>query len=181
MIQKQVTFPLKMYPSNVEQKTNLLFHGRVCTGARGYVLDFLFGEVLWRRALAVQVSVEEDAASLLALALLDEFAVALVPPEGGPEGGLEVGLVRVAHHFADCDGCLLGVVEGDGGDQVVQDVGADDVVEEMGVDEAEVAIYSRCGTSCKCPLRVLVVWETCVRVLEIGDGDYIPTSVICPF
>jgi len=46
----------------------------------------------------------------------------------------------LAHNALDVYGGFAGVVEGDGGDEVVADVGTDDIVEEVGVDEAQVPV-----------------------------------------
>lgn len=130
--------------------------------------------------LAVQVAVHEDAAALGALRLLDELAGAHVAPEGDPEGGLGVGLVVGAHDLLDVLGGLAGVVEGDGGDEVVADVGADDIVEEMGVDEAQVAVDGGgCATS-EGPGLVVVMGHAGIGVLEEGDGDLIFMLVKIP-
>lgn len=115
----------------------------------------------------MQVAIEEHARSVLAFTLLNEFAVPLVVPESRPERCLEISLVGVAHDFSNGNGCFLGVVEGDGGDKMMQDMSTNNVMEKMGVNESEIPVYRCCGTTCKRPLRVLVVWETSVRVLEI--------------
>lgn len=53
----------------------------------------------------------------------------------------------LAHHFLDVKRGFGGVVEGNGGDEVVADVRADDVVEKMGVNETEVAVDGCSGTA----------------------------------
>lgn len=73
------------------------------------------------------------------------------------------------HYLLDVDGGFGGVVEGDGGDEVVADVCADDVVHEMGVDESEVTVDGCGGSASEGPGAVVVVWHTSVGVLEEGD------------
>ena len=118
----------------------------------------------------IQIAEHVHAGPLCALGLLYELAGALVLPEGGPEGGLDVGDVVLAHDALDVLGRLAGVVEGDGGDEVVADVRADDVVEEVRVDEAEVAVDGCGGSAGEGPGFVVVVWHCCVGVLEECDG-----------
>ncbi len=50
----------------------------------------------------------------------------------------------LSHNWLDGFGSLISVVEGDGGDVVVQDVGLDDAVEDVAADEAEFAVDG-CG------------------------------------
>jgi hypothetical protein len=120
----------------------------------------------------MQIPKHKHAAPLPPLALLDKLAALLIPPEGGPEGRLGVGLVMHAHDLADVEAGFAGVVEGDGGHEVVADVGADDVVEEVGVDEAEVAVDGCGGAAGEGPGCVAVVGHGGVGVLEEGDGHY---------
>jgi len=103
--------------------------------------------------------------------LLDELARALVLPECQHERRVAIGAVMRAHHLADGVRGLAGVVEGDGGDEVVAHVRADDVVEEVRVDEAEVAVNGCGGAAREGPGVVVVVGERAVGVLEEGDGD----------
>lgn len=117
----------------------------------------------------MEVTVEVDTATLNGL--LDKLARALVLPERPHEGSCAVGAVVCTHHLADGIGGLTGVVEGDGGDEVVAHVRADDVVEEVGVDEAEVAVDGCGGAAGEVPGVVVVVGEATVGVLEEGDGD----------
>lgn len=63
--------------------------------------------------------------------------------EGGPETAQEVGLllgVEVSEHRPDGSGSLVGVVEGNAREQVVNDVGVNDAVEEVGANETKVAV-----------------------------------------
>lgn len=76
-----------------------------------------------------------------------------------------------AHDFLDGLAGLVGVVEGDRADVVVQDVGFDDAVEDVAADEAEVAVDGCCGAAGEVPDFGGVVWEGGVGVLEVGYGD----------
>ena len=97
---------------------------------------------------------------------------------GGPEGleetspaGVGFGAVVLAHDGLDGLGGLVGVVEGDGADVVVQHVGLDDAVEEVAPDEAELAVDGCSGAADEVPDLGVVVGEGGVGVLEEGDGD----------
>lgn len=146
--------------------------GRHATGDGSSRLDncrLPSGEILGRDTYAMQIPVEVD--SRIVDGLLDELAVALIAPEGCPEGRGAVSAVVLAHDLADCVAGFSSVVEGDGGDEVVQNVRADDVVEEVGVDESEVAVNGGSGTTGEGPGAVVVVREGAVGVLEESDGN----------
>lgn len=130
-------------------------------------------QILWLclTLLVVQVTEEEYTTSLESLALLDEFAGALVEPEGSPERGLDISFVVYAHDLADVLRGLTSVVEGDGGDEVVADVGANDVVEEMSVDETEISVDCGSCSASEVPCAGVVVGHGCVGVLEECDGN----------
>lgn len=76
-----------------------------------------------------------------------------------------------AHDGLDGLGCFVGVVEGDGGDVVVEDVGLDDAVEDVAADEAEFAVDGGGGAAGEVPGFTGVVGEGGVGVLEVGNGD----------
>jgi hypothetical protein len=126
--------------------------------------------------VTVAVAVEEDVGvvALGAVVGLDPLA-----PTGGlvdgadeaPAAVLDVSAVVLAHDGLDGLGGLVGVVEGDGGDVVVQDVGLDDAVEDLAADEAKLAINGCGGTTGEVPGLAAVVREGRVGVLEVGDGD----------
>lgn len=78
----------------------------------------------------------------------------------------------LAHDGADGVGGLVGVVEGDGGHVVVQDVGLDDAVQQLAADKAHLAVDGGGSASDKVPLLTGVVGEGRVGVLEEGDGNY---------
>jgi hypothetical protein len=77
----------------------------------------------------------------------------------------------LAHDRLDGLGGLIGMVEGDGGDVVVEDVGLDDAVEDLTTNEAELAVNGSGGATGEVPGLAGVVREGRVGVLEVGDGD----------
>jgi hypothetical protein len=85
---------------------------------------------------------------------------------------LNVTAVVAAHDWLDSLGGLVGMVEGDLGDVVVQDVCLDDAVEERAADEAEFAIDGCGGTTSEVPGLAGVMGKGRIGVLEVGDGDY---------
>ena len=74
-----------------------------------------------------------------------------------------------AHDRLDGLGCFVGVIEGDGGNVVVQDVGFDDAVEESAANETEFAVNGCGGSANVAPASGRVVGECGVSVLEVGD------------
>lgn len=97
---------------------------------------------------------------------------------GGPESLEETspatvgfGAVVVAHDALDGVGGLVGVVEGNVADVVVQDVSFDDAVEDVATDETKVTVNSGSSTTGKVPNLRLVVGESRVGVLKEGDGN----------
>lgn len=77
----------------------------------------------------------------------------------------------VAHNGLDGLGSLVGVVEGDGADVVVQHVRLDDAVEELAANKPHLAVDGRRGATDKVPLVVGVVRQGRVGVLQEGDGN----------
>ena len=90
--------------------------------------------------------------------------------ESSPAG---VGLcaVVVAHDRLDGIGGLVGVIEWDGADIVVQDVSLNDAVQDMTADETEVTVNGGGGTTSKVPGLGVVVREGRVGVLQESDGN----------
>lgn len=125
---------------------------------------------------AVPVAEEEDALalSLSALAGLDPVAHASRVPKSAQEADratLSVRSVVLAHNRLDRLGRLVGVVEGNGGDIVVQDVGFDDTVKKTASNEAELAIdRGSCSTRVG-PGVGVVVGKSRVSVLKEGNGN----------
>lgn len=109
-----------------------------------------------------------------ALAGLDPLAPSGALPHGLNEANgalLGIGAIVLAHDRLDGLGGLVGVVEGDGADVVVQDVGLDDTVEEVAADEAKLTVDGRGGATDEVPLIGSVVREGGVGVLEESDGN----------
>ena len=129
------------------------------------------------RAEPVGVAEEEHALHLPgdALARLDPHAPLGRDPQRAQEAeraAARVGAVVAAHDGPDGLGSLVGVVEGDGGDVVVQDVGLDDAVEELPADEAELAVDGGGRAARVRPGVRLVVRQGRVRVLQERDADW---------
>lgn len=78
----------------------------------------------------------------------------------------------LAHDRLDSLGSLVGVVEGDAADVVVEDVSLDDTVEEVSANETHLTIDGSSSTADKVPLVVGVVGKGRVGVLEESNGDY---------
>lgn len=77
----------------------------------------------------------------------------------------------VAHDALDGLAGLIGVVEGDVADIVVQDVGLNDTVEDVAADKAEISVDGSGGTTGEVPNLRLVVRKGGVGVLQESDGN----------
>jgi len=137
--------------------------------------DHLFGHLGGRDSEAVGVAVEQNtlALALGSLGGLNPLAEAGAGPHGLEEAspaGVGLGAVVVAHDSLDGLAGLVGVVEGDVADIVVQNVGLDDAVEDVATDEAEVAVDGGGSSAHKVPHLGLVVGKAGISVLEVGDG-----------
>ncbi len=82
-----------------------------------------------------------------------------------------VGAVVTAHDLLDGLTGLVGIVEGNGGDVVVQNMGLDDAVEKLAAHEAKLAVDRGGGATDVVPRFARVVWERGVCVLKEGDGN----------
>ena len=128
-----------------------------------------------RNAKTVAVTVEQDVLpiALCALVRLNPLAATCTDPQSSDETDWAVGnvgpVVRT-HDWLDCLGGLIGVVEGDGGDVVVQDVGLDDTVEQVAANETELAVDSCGGATSERPGLTSVVRQRRVGVLKVSDG-----------
>lgn len=137
----------------------------------------LFGDNLGRgNTDAVGVTEEQNtlALALGALGGLNPLASAGRGPHGLEEASpasVGLGAVVVAHDGLDGLAGLIGVVEGDVADIVVQNVGLDDAVEDVTADEAEVTVDGGGSAAGKVPHLGLVVGEGGVGVLQEGNGD----------
>ena len=109
-----------------------------------------------------------------ALGRLDPLAPAGAGPQAPEEAEravLGVGAVVLAHNGLDGLGGLVGVVEGDGADVVVQHVGLDDAVQQLAADEAELAVDGGRGAAHVVPALGGIVWDGRVGVLQVRDSD----------
>ena len=77
----------------------------------------------------------------------------------------------LAHDWLNGFGCLVGVVERDGRDVVVEDVGFNNPVEELAANETEFAVDGCGGATGVGPGARFVVRERGVGVLEVRNGD----------
>ena len=77
-----------------------------------------------------------------------------------------------AHDGLDGLRGLVGVVEGDRADVVVQHVRLDDAVQERAAHEPELAVDGGRGAAHVVPASGRVVGERGVGVLEVGDGNW---------
>jgi hypothetical protein len=139
------------------------------TGLRGRHLQRL-------DAQPVRVPEEQDALAfaLGTLARFNPLAHAGTAPHGldEPDGAVPgVRAVVAAHNLLERLGGLIGIVEGDRGDVVVQNVGLDDTVEELAADEAELAIDGGGSATDVVPRLRGVVGERWVGMLQEGNGN----------
>ena len=83
----------------------------------------------------------------------------------------------LAHDSSDCVCRFVGIVEGDGGAEMVQYMSTNNAMEQMFIDiqgpQAEAAVDGCGGAASKVPGCVVEVREGRIRVLEIGNNDYI--------
>lgn len=82
-----------------------------------------------------------------------------------------LAVVEVAKDGHDGLGGFFGAVEGDAGEEVVDDVEADDAVEEVLVDPAKVAVDGGKGTLDVGPVVGVVVVDVGVSVVQVGNGN----------
>lgn len=125
---------------------------------------------------SISISEEEDTLSftLGTLGLLDELADTWSSEKStdeSPGSSAGVGAVVLAHDFLDAFSGFVRVVEGDSRDEVVSNVGLDDSVEDVTADETELTVDGGGGSAGVGPGLWVIVWESWVGVLEVGDGD----------
>lgn len=82
-----------------------------------------------------------------------------------------VKMVLVSEVGDDGIGGLLSVVEGNLGEQVVNNVVVDDLVEEVTTNEAEAAVNGRERTLDEGPCIRIVVGHGGVSVVQVGNGN----------
>ena len=137
----------------------------------------LVGHLGRRDTDAVGVAVEQNTLLLPlgACGGLNPLAHASTGPESLEESrpaGVSRSAVVMAHDLLDRFAGLVGVIEGDGADIVVEDVGLDDSVQDVTADESKVTVDCSSGTASEVPYFRLVVGEGGVGVLEVSDGHY---------
>jgi hypothetical protein len=130
---------------------------------------------------SIAVAEEHDALILAlgALVWLNPLAPSGALPqamEEAPRAALDVRAVVLAHHWLDGLRGLVGVVEGDGADIVMENVGLDDAVEELAADETEFAIDSSGGSTDIVPGLVGVMRKRWIGMLEVSDGNFVQVS-----
>lgn len=123
------------------------------------------------------IAVEENAFvfALGALRRLHPLAPSRALPHAPHESDgstFDIGAVVLAHDGLDGLGGLVGVVEWDGGYEVVKDVSFNDTVEEMTTDEAKLAVDGCGSTARKCPGMSFIVRKGGISVLEVRNGHY---------
>ena len=77
----------------------------------------------------------------------------------------------LAHDGANGLRSLIGVIEGNAGHVMVEDVGLDNAVEELTTDEAKLTIDSGSSAANKVPLFSGVVRKRGISVLEESNGN----------
>ena len=82
-----------------------------------------------------------------------------------------VSAVVTTHDLLDSLASLVGIVEGDGGDIVVQDVGLDDAVKKLATDETEFTVDRGSCTTNIVPRFASVVRERRISVLQECNGN----------
>jgi hypothetical protein len=77
----------------------------------------------------------------------------------------------LAHDRLDGFGGLIGVVEWNGADVVVENVGFNDTMEESAANESEFTVNGCGGATDVVPTSCSVVRKSWISVLEVGDGN----------
>lgn len=88
-----------------------------------------------------------------------------------PSSALGIRFIVLAHNLLNGLGGFVGIVERNGGDEVVGDVGLDDTVEEMTADESEFTINGGSGSASVGPGFRVVMRKRRVGVLEESNGN----------
>lgn len=176
-----VCAPVKYTPKSTKNKTKTSIKQRQIFASKSKyekrcICDHLIGHLDGRETDAVGVAEEEHTLAFTGSTLhrLNPLAGTGACPHGLEEANpasLGLSAVVVAHDTLDGLGGLIGVVEGDVADIVVQDVGLNDTVEDVAADETEVTIDGGSGSTGEVPDLGLVVGESGVGVLEEGNGD----------
>lgn len=128
-----------------------------------------------RNTNTVGVTVEQDTLALTSgtFSGLNPLADTSAGPDSLDEAspsGLGLSAIVVAHDALDGLTSLIGVVEGDVANIVVQHVSLNDTVEDVTTNEAKVAVDSGGRTAGEVPHLRLVVGKGGVGVLQEGNG-----------
>ncbi|KAH3668267.1 hypothetical protein OGAPHI_002021 [Ogataea philodendri] len=99
-----------------------------------------------------------------------ELASSSGVPQGLPHGLTRVAVVR-AHSLLQAIGGWSGVVVGNTRDIMVQNVGFNNVVEEEPTNKAKVSVNGCSSASSKRPFVAVIVWQSHVGMLEVGDEN----------
>lgn len=75
-----------------------------------------------------------------------------------------------AHDLLDGFSGLVGVVEGNGADVMVEDMGLNDAVHQLSSDESKFTVDGRCGATSIRPGLGKIMRKGGVGVLQIGNG-----------
>lgn len=129
---------------------------------------------LGRKSHSIAVAIEQHAFPLAVRigVRLDPLTDPGVVPEAPQKAQrtFRVRTVMLSHDRLDGLGRFIGVVEGNGGDVVVEDVSLNDAVEEMTANESKLAIDGGGRTPSEIPAVGLVVRQARIRVLQVRDG-----------
>lgn len=134
-------------------------------------------ELGWWTAHLVVVAEEEHALALTvdSLTRLDPLAEASGSPDGFEKAqrtAFDVGSVMLTQDRLDGFRCLVRVVKGNGGDEMVEHVRFHDPVHEVSTDDAEFAINGGGCSAREVPGSRLVMRKGRIGVLEEGDPYY---------
>ena len=77
----------------------------------------------------------------------------------------------LTHDRLDGLGGLIGVVERNGADVVVENVSLDDAVKKGAANESKFTVDSCCGATDVVPALTRVVGQSWVGVLEVGNSN----------
>jgi hypothetical protein len=129
-----------------------------------------------RQTEAISVPVEQNTfvLTLSTVHRLDPLTCSKAGPHALEEAQcttLGVAAIMFAHDWLDGLGGLIGMVEWDRADVVMQDVGLDNAVEQLTANEAEFPVDGCCGATGVGPGGGGVVRKRWVGVLEESDHD----------
>jgi hypothetical protein len=82
------------------------------------------------------------------------------------------------HYWLDSLGRLIGMVEGDGANVVVENVGLNYTVKKSAANETELAVDSCGSTTDIVPATRLIVRKSGIGVLKVGNSNWFQISKI---